>query len=126
MSRVLVVDDDPNILDLVRHRLTAAGHVVATAASGPDALDFVAQRGLPEVAILDVSMPGMSGLELADELATRHPDVELPLVFLSARVGDADIAQGERRGAVYLTKPFVATSLIATVARLVPTVDAAW
>lgn len=116
MARVLVVDDDDDIRALVSMRLKAAGHRVVAVAKGDDALALVAERGLPEVAVLDVSMPGMDGFELLQALgATGGRDV--PCVFLSARVEETDVARGREAGATYLTKPFVASALIQAVDR---------
>jgi CheY-like chemotaxis protein len=112
MSRVLVVDDDRDILGLVSVRLTQAGHRVLGADSGPTALRLVAEHGAPEVAVLDVDMPGMSGLELLQRLRADHGLVDMPAIFLSARVAPRDIEAGRALGALYLTKPFVATALL--------------
>lgn len=112
MAKVLVVDDDEDVRNLVRHRAQQAGHRVATAGSSDEALAIIEDRGAPELVILDVAMPGMSGLELLDTLRTRDGLAGLPAIFLSARVQDDDIAEGRARGAIYLTKPFVANALL--------------
>ena len=116
MSKLLVVDDDPDILALVQLRLQRAGHRVLGAASGAEALAIVAERGAPDLAVLDVSMPGMSGLELLSTLRQRQ-GAEVPAVFLSARVQPEDIERGRALGASYLTKPFVASALLNAVER---------
>jgi CheY-like chemotaxis protein len=126
MARVLVVDDDADIRNLVQARLRAAGHAVVSAASGPEALAVVDEKGSPEVAVLDVSMPGMSGPELLHELRSRDGMGSLPVIFLSARVQEEDVEGGRALGAVYLTKPFVATALIAAVEKVVPPREAGW
>lgn len=118
MAKVLVVDDDEDVRNLVRHRTRKAGHRVMVAASGGEALDIVAAHGPPDLAILDVAMPGMSGLELLDTLHAQPGLEALPAIFLSARVQHEDIAKGRARGAVYLTKPFVASALLAAIDRL--------
>lgn len=116
MSKLLVVDDDPDILALVQLRLQRAGHRVLGAASGAEALSIVAERGIPDLAVLDVSMPGMSGLELLSTLRQQQGK-DLPAVFLSARVQPEDIERGRALGASYLTKPFVASALLSAVER---------
>jgi CheY-like chemotaxis protein len=126
LARVLVVDDDEDIRNLVQARLRAAGHLVVSAASGPEALDLVTEKGAPDVAVLDVSMPGMTGLELLQQLRGREGMSELPVVFLSAKVQDEDIEAGRELGATYLTKPFVATALLDAVAKAVPAADGSW
>jgi CheY-like chemotaxis protein len=116
MSKLLVVDDDPDILALVQLRLQRAGHRVIGASSGAEALAIVAERGAPDLAVLDVSMPGMSGLELLSTLREQQGQ-ELPAVFLSARVQPEDIERGRALGATYLTKPFIASALLNAVER---------
>ncbi len=118
MARVLVVDDDDDLLTLVAHQLgRRGGHQVLKASSGPDALAALEGRDPPDLAVLDVSMPGMTGLELAAALRERFPRSgrPLPVVFLSARVQPSDIEAGEALGATYLTKPFVGTALLTAV-----------
>lgn len=115
MSKLLVVDDDPDILALVEIRLQRAGHRVVSASSGSEALDVVENRGMPDLVVLDVSMPGMSGLDLLGALRDRDGGQELPAVFLSARVQPADIERGRAMNATYLTKPFIATALLEAV-----------
>jgi CheY-like chemotaxis protein len=116
MSKLLVVDDDPDILALVQLRLQRAGHRVLGASSGAQALAIVAERGTPDLAVLDVSMPGMSGLELLSTLREEQSK-DLPAVFLSARVQPEDIERGRSLGATYLTKPFIASALLNAVER---------
>ncbi|MEX2392998.1 MAG: response regulator [Actinomycetota bacterium] len=112
MARVLVVDDDPDLLTLVRIQLRHHGHTVMTASSGIDALELVAAEGAPDVAVLDVSMPGMTGLELLGELRSLDGFADLPAVFLSARTTPDDIKAGTSLGARYLTKPYVMAALL--------------
>lgn len=119
MARVLVVDDDPDLLTLIGIQLRQHGHKVITAAAGQEALDIVAENGLPEVAVLDVAMPEMNGLELLERLRACDGGAKLPAIFLSARVAPADIAAGEARGVLYLTKPFVMRALLSAIDSLV-------
>ena len=121
MARVLVVDDDPDILDLVALRLRRAGHKVATASHGFAALDLIAEKGAPEVAVLDVTMPVMSGLELLSRIRDTPQTQDLPAVFLSARVLPDDVQAGQALGATYLTKPFVSSALITAIDRVLAT-----
>jgi CheY-like chemotaxis protein len=118
VAKVLVVDDDEDIRRLVERRLGGAGHRVAVAAHADEALALIEDRGAPELVILDVAMPGMTGLELLDALRQQPTMEALPAIFLSARVRESDIEQGRQRGAVYLTKPFVANALLASVDKL--------
>lgn len=118
MAKVLVVDDDPDIVELISLRLGSRGHKVMTAGRGTEALQIVAERGAPDLAVLDVTLPTMTGLELLVKLREATGDPELPAVFLSGRVAPEDIAAGRALGARYLTKPFVASALLKAVDEL--------
>ncbi|RZS91018.1 response regulator receiver domain-containing protein [Motilibacter rhizosphaerae] len=125
MARVLVVDDDDDIRGLVSMRLKAAGHRVVAVGDGNEALALVEERGMPEVAVLDVSMPGMDGFELLQALRELGGE-DVRCVFLSARVQEADVARGREVGATYLTKPFVASALINAVERSGGAAEDSW
>jgi len=112
MTRVLVVEDNPAIRELVGAYVKGAGHSVAMASNGDEALETVAERGAPDIAVLDVAMPGMSGLDLLVRLRELPGQDELPAIFLSARVKPEDIAKGTALNAAYLTKPFVGSALV--------------
>jgi DNA-binding response OmpR family regulator len=115
MPLILVVDDDAMILALLQHRLKRDGHEAMAFASAQEALDAMAlasQTRIPDLAILDVMMPIKSGFELCRELRARPGWEDLPVIFLSARVQPQDIEAGHAMGALYLTKPFVASALV--------------
>lgn len=114
---VLVADDDPDIRALVQLRLERSGYAVVAAADGAEALELaVASR--PAVAILDVSMPSLSGLEVTRALRERL--VTSPVILLTARAMEADVREGGRVGAdVYITKPFSPQELERRVRELV-------
>jgi CheY-like chemotaxis protein len=126
MARVLVVDDDPDLLTLVGLQLRQHGHKVVTAASGQEALALVTEKGAPDVAVLDVAMPEMNGLELLQTMRSRDGLGELPAIFLSARVAAEDIAAGRALGALYLTKPYVMRALLAAIDSLVVPAASDW
>jgi CheY-like chemotaxis protein len=111
VARVLVVDDDPDLLALIEIQLKHHGHTVATASSGPEALELVAENGVPEVAVLDVAMPAMNGFELFHAFR-ELPIPAFPIVFLSARVTPRDVEAGRSLDALYLTKPYVMNALL--------------
>jgi DNA-binding response OmpR family regulator len=123
MAQILVVDDDPDLRGLIEFRLRKAGHDVLVASDGASALVAVAKRGRPDLAVLDVAMPGMNGLELLVALRKRADLRELPAIFLSARILPSDIAAGRALGASYLTKPFVAPALMAAVSTALSPAD---
>lgn len=128
MARVLLVEDDPDLRVLVEVRLKRLGHLVLTVGSAVEALEVLAVKGPPDVAVLDVVMPGMSGLELLTRLRADPALAALPAVFLSGRVEPADIEAGRALGATYLTKPVVITALAAAIdeALLVAAPDGSW
>jgi CheY-like chemotaxis protein len=112
VPRVLLVEDSEDIQTMVAFRLKKAGHRVLTASNADEALAIVEERGAPDVVVLDVMMPGMTGLELLPELRSRTGRDDLPAIFLSAKIQPQDIDAGRALNATYLTKPFVATALL--------------
>lgn len=118
MARLLVVDDDDDIRELLSMALGIAGHEILTASDGPDALDVLAAEPV-DLIVLDVSMPQMSGLEVARRVRAKPPDHE-PLILMLSAMGDPDdIAAGLAAGAdSYATKPFHIPSLTRTVETL--------
>ena len=107
--RILIVDDDPLLLQFLNEVIGHAGYATTTASSGEEALQRIAEQE-PDMALLDITMPGMSGLELARHLKT-HTSV--PFMFLSA-IGDSESTkQAAAYGAVgYLLKPVDAAHLM--------------
>ncbi len=126
MTRVLVVEDNPAIRELVSVYMKQAGHSVAAASDGPAAIATVTDRGAPDIAVLDVAMPGMSGLDLLVKLREMPGMAELPAIFLSARVSPEDIAKGTALGAAYLTKPFVGTALVNLIEKVMKPAGEDW
>jgi PAS domain S-box-containing protein len=113
--RVLAVEDEPEVLDLVRAMLAHAGHEVLTAASGREALAQFAREGV-DLVITDLGMPGMTGLVLAAELKQRRP---VPIVLLTGWADDLAPAAAPHVDVV-LAKPFTRDRLFAAMARAVP------
>jgi two-component system OmpR family response regulator len=110
-ARVLVVDDEPGIVEVISMALRHHGFGVDTAGTGREALDSV-RRWHPHVMVLDVMLPDMEGFEVARRLAAEHADV--PILFLSARDATADKVRGLTAGGDdYVTKPFSLEELIA-------------
>lgn len=104
------------IRDVVTANVARAGHQVVDAASGSEAVAAVAERDTaPEVAVLDIGLPDTDGFALVAELR-QLPGLEaLPVIFLSGRVSDDDVAAGRALGCTYLTKPFIANALLAAI-----------
>lgn len=118
MVRVLAVDDDPTILRLLQVNLEMDGHEVHTVDNGRDAIDRVAEIE-PDVMLLDVMMPHVDGWEVCEQLRADPAFDHLPIVFLSARAQEADLARGRAVGADdYITKPFDPLALVEVVERL--------
>lgn len=116
MARVLLVEDGEETQALLRMRLTNTGHQVLAASSGEDALQLIAGRPeAPEVAVLDVMLPGMSGLELHSRLRSDPALADVPVIFLTSRIQPDDIAVGRSLGATYLTKPVILSALTAAI-----------
>lgn len=117
-ARILVVDDDPVILRLIEVNLDLEGFEVVTANRGEDAI-AKARDTAPDLILLDLMMPEMSGWELAERLQKDDTVSGIPLVFLSARTQDEDRRRGEELGvAGYITKPFDPADLVATIRKL--------
>jgi len=115
MSRILVVDDDPQIRSLLQMALEKAGHDVVQARDGRQALDRVRQS-VPDLIILDIGMPEMDGLEVCRTLRQTH---QTPIIFLTARDDEIDRILGfEMGGDDYVTKPFSPRELSARVAAI--------
>jgi two-component system KDP operon response regulator KdpE len=100
---ILVVDDEPAIVRLVRSKLLADGYSVETAGSGEEAIDFL-DHERPDLIVLDLMMPGIDGFETLRRVRAKS---QVPVILLTARSGDADVSRGFHSGADdYLAKPF--------------------
>jgi DNA-binding response OmpR family regulator len=115
---ILVADDDEDILALLEVRLELAGYEVVTARNGAEALRK-AQEQLPDLAVLDVMMPGLNGYEVTRELRRLEATSKLPVILLTALAQESDVARGLAVGADdYVKKPFDARDLRTRVQRL--------
>ena len=121
MAKILVVDDEPDILRVVVKIMEARGHEVFTAKDGPAAIEAAGSH-LPDVVILDVNLPKMDGFEVCKALKTGDATKHIPIVMMTAAyvsVEDAD--KGTELGAdEYVVKPFLREVLIHNVERLLP------
>jgi len=112
---ILVVDDEPRIVELARDYLEHAGFAVLTAADGPAAL-VVARDKHPDLVVLDLGLPGLDGLDVTRQLRQGQSTAALPIVMLTARDDELDKLLGLELGADdYLTKPFSPRELVARV-----------
>ena len=114
--RILAVDDDPAICQVVKLRLERAGCEVWTAGSGKEAFGVIEERGLPHLGIIDVMMPGMNGFEFCEVLQSW---CDLPVIMLTALSDERTAVRGIRFFAEdYITKPFRAAEFVAQVDRV--------
>jgi CheY-like chemotaxis protein len=103
---VVVAEDDEDILTLVSFRLERSGYRVAAARNGAEAVELVRELH-PAVVVLDIAMPVMTGLDAARLLRADPALAELPIILLTARASEEDVAAGLAAGAnAYVTKPF--------------------
>jgi DNA-binding response OmpR family regulator len=115
---VLVIDDDPLILTILEHKLRARGCRVVAAADGASGL-AQARSGPPDLIVLDMMMPIMDGWQVLQELRMDPRFATVPVVMLTARRGDSDVAGALDLGAAdYVSKPFSPDELVARVTRL--------
>ncbi|WP_340538002.1 response regulator transcription factor [Nocardioides sp. GXZ039] len=106
MARIVVADDDLDIRDLIEFKLTTLGHEIVAVSDGAAVLDACREQR-PDLCVLDVTMPGMSGLDTVRLIRADLDLLDLPVLLLSARSLDKDVATGLGSGADdYLTKPF--------------------
>jgi CheY-like chemotaxis protein len=111
MAKILIAEDERDIRDLVAFTLRFAGHEVFAAANGEEAVDM-APKVNPDIILMDVRMPRMTGYE-ACRIMKQNPDLrDIPIVFLSAKGQETEIQQGLDAGAEeYLLKPFAPDQL---------------
>ena len=114
-EHILVVDDEEDILELVRYNLEKAGYRVTCAASGGEAVK-AARSGLPDLVVLDLMLPGLDGLEVCTLLKNDPKTRDAAIVMLTARGEEPDIVRGLELGADdYVTKPFSPRILLARI-----------
>jgi two-component system phosphate regulon response regulator PhoB len=123
-ERVLVVDDEPDIVALVAYHLAKAGYRVSTASSGPEALE-AARRESPALLVLDLMLPGLSGFDVLESLRAGEGTRHVAVLLLSARREEPDRIRGLSLGADdYLTKPFSPQELVLRVGAILRRVGA--
>jgi DNA-binding response OmpR family regulator len=115
---ILIADDEPNIRQLVSFTLRRRGYTILEAEDGTTALDLV-RAGSPDLAVLDVMMPGMTGIAVVQEMMGDAVMAEIPVILLSAKGQGVEIEEGLASGArLYLVKPFSPRELAERVAEV--------
>lgn len=117
-ENILIVDDEEDVLELVRYNLDRNGYKIDTAVTGEEAL-VKAKAKLPDLIVLDLMLPGIDGLEVCKTVKTDARTQNIPIIMLSAKGEEADIVSGLELGADdYITKPFSPKVLIARIRRI--------
>jgi DNA-binding response OmpR family regulator len=120
-KKILIVDDEPNIVMSLEFLMKKAGFDVAVAVDGEDALAQVARLN-PDLVLLDVMMPKKSGYEVCEALRSDPARAGMKIVMLTAKGRDTEVAKGLALGAdAYVTKPFSTKDLVTQVAELLGT-----
>ena len=118
MARILAVDDEVNIVRLIKVNLERHGYTVETANNGAEALAKI-KDNRPDLLVSDVMMPEMDGFELLANVRRDPTLMDLPVIMLTAKAQDRDVMEGYKTGAdMYLTKPFNPMELITFVKRI--------
>jgi len=116
-KKILVVDDEPNIVKMVESRLKANGYEVIIAYDGQEAVEKV-KSNMPDLIVLDLMLPKIDGYMVYDILEHDEKYKDIPIVMLTARAGYEDIKKGMNMGTIaYVTKPFKAEVLLGIIAR---------
>ena len=117
-KKVLIADDEPNIVLSLEFLMKREGHAVSVARDGPSALEAI-RAGRPDLVLLDVMMPGLSGFEVCQAVRADEALAGVKILMLSAKGRDTDIAKGNAMGAdAYMTKPFSTRELAEKVREL--------
>ena len=105
MSKILVIDDEPNVVKLFKYNLEADGYDVITAVNGEDGLEQ-AKDQVPDLILLDYMLPGMDGIETCKQLKSDRTTRDIPVLMISCRSGTVDSVHAIEAGAVdYVCKP---------------------
>jgi len=117
-KRILIADDEPNIVAALEYLLQQSGHEVLIARNGEEALGLVEERN-PDLVLLDVMMPRKSGYEVCSRIRERPEWRHIKVIMLSAKGRDAEVNKGLSMGAnLYVTKPFSTRELMAKITGL--------
>lgn len=114
-KKIVIVEDEPDILEILSYNLKREGFDVSTALNGTDGLKII-QQVVPDLALLDLMLPGMDGLEICRELKSHQSTSNIPIIMVTAKGEESDVVLGLGVGADdYIAKPFSPKELIARV-----------
>jgi DNA-binding response OmpR family regulator len=117
MKRILIVDDDPDLVALARRWLERDGYKVEHAATGPAAFEALAKESLPDIVLLDVMLPKIDGFEILRSLRANERTRTLPVVMVTSFTRDKDVARGRELGATdYIVKPVMELDFLQRIA----------
>ena len=120
MSRILVVEDDPDLVALVTRWLERDGHQVQHAPDGANGLESLKRAPLPHLVLLDVMLPKMDGFEVLRQLRAEPRTKDLPVVMVSSFSRDVDVARGRELGANdYIVKPLMEVDFLKRIEHLI-------
>jgi len=120
---ILVVDDEPGLIEILQIKLESEGYRVIGASQGLDALEEMHAEN-PELVILDVMMPGMNGWQVLERKGADPQIAQIPVILLTVLAEDMDVMKGLEKGAIeYITKPFDLAHLVSTVKLLLESPD---
>ncbi len=118
MAHILVAEDERDIRELINFTLTFAGHKVTTVPNGAEAVE-IAPQVMPDLIMMDVRMPKMTGYEACRQLKTIESVQHIPVIILSAKGQDEEVSMGKEAGAVaYILKPFAPEDLTKRIAEI--------
>jgi DNA-binding response OmpR family regulator len=121
LKRIVVAEDEPSIVLSLEFLLTEAGYEVLTAVNGADALKLIEQHK-PDLLVLDIMLPVVNGFEVCRTVRSNPASREMPILMLTARGREQEIARGLAMGAnAYVTKPFGTRELMSTIRELLGT-----
>jgi len=117
-KKILIVDDEPEIVGILKFRLSSWGYETLSALNGEEALK-VAATEKPDLILLDVMMPGMSGFEVLKKLKSQDITKAIPVIMVTVAAARAEMERGLKEGAAYyLTKPYDASELLERIKKL--------
>ena len=120
MPNILIADDDPILVELVKFRLEGAGYETIVASDGEEAIQAI-KSNRPDLVVLDSMMPVIPGQEVLRMIKSDPDTKDIPIVMLTARKGETDVVAAIRSGpADYLTKPFIPQELLVRIEKLLP------